>query len=483
MLHTPLERERAESALIAHLAALSLPPLPVRWIVDSTTADVSVDAAAGFLSFWRGRSPSGLYPVSPRALYEAQREAEKAERSAGGARKEARVAGEAALKKAMPSAHIAPAELAAVKASESLGSGAKAGAWLSDKAAKGMLGVAGALVGTAKETMAAREAAHASAGGRAANAAMWLARAHVLKESGWSNPSVEKMAGIYLPLIDAVEAGLWLCWFLPDEILAVASSHPGSRKPSATAAPPRVTVKVPHLPTLGQRPSSSQVRLAKKLLKKGGFEQAVAALRGDLKSQQSGAFALGELGDPRAIPPLVDAMRTNADNRLHIAGYEALGLIAKVAPDAMRPLLKDQDPHLRAFAALGLGWAGHRDVAAELAEGMRTITHGLFRQRAREILPTMGDAAVEAFLELASDTDNDLRYRAAIGLGDLRDPRGVDQLIVLLGDQAEYVRWAAATALGQIGDPRAVQPLTKLLSGDSDRVREEAGKAIGTMGG
>lgn len=60
----------------------------------------------------------------------------------------------------------------------------------------------------------------------AAEAAAWLARAHVLRAAGISDAAIDRMASVYLPLVDAVEAGLRLFWVLPDRVVAVGAEPP-----------------------------------------------------------------------------------------------------------------------------------------------------------------------------------------------------------------------------------------------------------------
>src|SRR5687767_7545847 len=133
VVHTPLDRARAEAALSAHLIALGLEPLPVRW-VTADEDDTGAHARAGFLAFWKGKSPSGLHATSPRALYEAERAAEKATKGAGSSRKAANKLGQAAEIAATPGAQLREAELQIARATTQLGGTAKAGAWVSDKA-------------------------------------------------------------------------------------------------------------------------------------------------------------------------------------------------------------------------------------------------------------------------------------------------------------------------------------------------------------
>jgi RNA polymerase sigma factor (sigma-70 family) len=63
-------------------------------------------------------------------------------------------------------------------------------------------------------------------------------------------------------------------------------------------------------------------------------------------------------------------------------------------------------------------------------------------------------------------------------LGATRDPRAIDQLIVLLKDPDPRVRIGAAEALAETRDPRAVEALIAFLKGADSGLRERAASAL-----
>ncbi len=79
---------------------------------------------------------------------------------------------------------------------------------------------------------------------------------------------------------------------------------------------------------------------------------------------------------------------------------------------------------------------------------------------------------------LESDRSEKARIAAAVGLGNIADPRGVPALIHALADSSVLVRRLAAYALGRLGDARAVAPLEHALSDDDDQVRQRAREAL-----
>jgi cyclophilin family peptidyl-prolyl cis-trans isomerase/HEAT repeat protein len=101
----------------------------------------------------------------------------------------------------------------------------------------------------------------------------------------------------------------------------------------------------------------------------------------------------------------------------------------------------------------------------------------------REILElqddrSLGDGILVSYLQ---NRDKDLRYRAAVALGNLQDTSTISALAPLLLDPDVQVRAAAAFALGQIGSLPAEKLLVSALTADQDiqvlpRVFEALGK-------
>jgi HEAT repeat protein len=89
--------------------------------------------------------------------------------------------------------------------------------------------------------------------------------------------------------------------------------------------------------------------------------------------------------------------------------------------------------------------------------------------RAADALGTLGEPACDRLLTILEYPKMHVRIGAIEALGDIRSGKSVDPLIgKLRTDHDNEVRWVAALALGQIGDPRAVPALVEAL-GDPDR--------------
>jgi len=103
--------------------------------------------------------------------------------------------------------------------------------------------------------------------------------------------------------------------------------------------------------------------------------------------------------------------------------------------------------------------------------------------RAARALGTMGVDATLPLINLIGYPDINTRLGAIEALGAIRDPRAIGVLTALLAShETSELRWAAALALGEIGDTTATPALLAALR-DNDRfVRYGAAKALEQVG-
>ncbi len=184
--------------------------------------------------------------------------------------------------------------------------------------------------------------------------------------------------------------------------------------------------------------------------------------------------ALDQL-DPRFLDELVDAFRREDNEFARADVARALGRLGD--PRAVEPLievLERTDSWTRDAAASALGQLGDARAVLPLLEA---LTERRVGGNAAVALGEIGDPrAVEPLIEVLVDDERDtdayevwpsrvrsLRIAAAQALGALRDPRGVPPLIEALSDWR--VRSDAARALGEIGDRGALEPLVSTLTG------------------
>ena len=145
--------------------------------------------------------------------------------------------------------------------------------------------------------------------------------------------------------------------------------------------------------------------------------------------------------------------------------------------------LSDTDAEVRERAARTLG----RSRVSEAVPALRMALgdeNADVRERAAWALGRIRDeAAVDSLVELLDDPEPDVRERAAWALGMLRSPAAVDGLVAALDDVDEDVQERIAWALGRIGDERATDGLITALDLVAGDALEEAIEALGRVGG
>lgn len=135
--------------------------------------------------------------------------------------------------------------------------------------------------------------------------------------------------------------------------------------------------------------------------------------------------ALGEIGDPRAIPTLLQLLKEGPSEEIKKAAAWSLGEIGDER--AIEPLVK----------ALQDFWPDVRSAAVEAQA-------------------KIGAPAIALLLQMLQDEDPEVRVKAAWALRKIADAKAVPPLIQALTDEAFDVRRTAATALDALGDRRVV---------------------------
>ena len=105
------------------------------------------------------------------------------------------------------------------------------------------------------------------------------------------------------------------------------------------------------------------------------------------------------------------------------------------------------------------------------------------RAYAAEVLAAYGEASIPALLDVLIHSDWRVRYRAAEALGQIgsiashRDDV-VSSLIALTDDEKDHVRYMAAKGLVQIRDPRVRDVFQKLIDDSHSYTRDMAEKGL-----
>lgn len=224
-------------------------------------------------------------------------------------------------------------------------------------------------------------------------------------------------------------------------------------------------------------------------------------------------LALGRIGYPSGLAPLVDIMNSdvnpeNRDPELRALAAFSLGQIQ--SQHAVSALLERLDPTIeksslvRARAVEALGKiASNRFAAAALgAYGVKGIADAIVKllpdpasQPSPETKITASFAlsaltklkqtsSLDAIIAQLRSPDADLRWQAANALARIREgiSSAVPALLPLLSDKDPLACAYAARALGVAKATQAVDPLIKLLASKDDPVIAGAVNALGSIG-
>lgn len=205
--------------------------------------------------------------------------------------------------------------------------------------------------------------------------------------------------------------------------------------------------------------------------------------------RQAAAQALGEIGDRRAVEPLITVLNdTDWEKRVEnlpvrCAAATALGQIGDPgAIESLSEALCDSEYEVRdpaADALIAIGGPATVEAVISVLKSHRLVN----KDNLIRVLCATGKSSLDSITALLDEgNDTDSRHIAAYVLGEIGDPRAVDPLIKTLKDKTEHVRTRAAHSLGQIGDPRAVDPLIVALTDNWRDMRKAAAEALAKIG-
>jgi HEAT repeat protein len=218
----------------------------------------------------------------------------------------------------------------------------------------------------------------------------------------------------------------------------------------------------------------------KKFKETGNVQGLIFALQHkDPVVQYNAAEALGEIGDERAVEPLLDALKNDETGGVRWKAVEALSKMGTPAVAGLIAALQHDDDDVRWKAAIGLGEIGDPKAIPPLIN-LLCDEDRFVRSRAAYALSMIGEPAVDPLICALRDGDGNLRWGAAIALGKIQNPRAIIPLIRALADKYENVRAESAAALAAIGKP-ALGSLLQLLKFSDGAARLEVVTVLGEL--
>ena len=124
---------------------------------------------------------------------------------------------------------------------------------------------------------------------------------------------------------------------------------------------------------------------------------------------------------------------------------------------------KNDDPRIRQYLSMVLGNLGDRRATPLLVDALND-RHPDTRIYAALALGRLRDpAAVPPLIKSFTSDERDVRKTAAYALGEIGDARALPVLVQALGDETADVRYNAAIASARLGDKRAIGVVREML--------------------
>ena len=203
----------------------------------------------------------------------------------------------------------------------------------------------------------------------------------------------------------------------------------------------------------------------------------------DRNVRAAAAESLGSFAGERVVRALLWALERDESPRVVRAAGRALGRIGgDLTFEALTEMMGYLDAESYIAAVRALGEIGDRRAIPHIVEMLPDQPYGAMRASGRTLKALDGgNLGAESLSDLES-ADDYQKACAALVLGLLGDQRAFAPLERTLKDSEGCVAATAARALGWLGDERAFQPLADALSRSDPKVRGAAVDALERLG-
>ncbi|MDJ1182898.1 HEAT repeat domain-containing protein [Roseofilum casamattae] len=187
--------------------------------------------------------------------------------------------------------------------------------------------------------------------------------------------------------------------------------------------------------------------------------------------RRASAKTLTLIGDPTAVPTLVEAMLNDEDMVVKGSSVGALARTGEVAVPALLDILSNPDhpENYKGLVSWALVFIGaeakdlvYEQMTSELPE-VRAMVIEVMMQVAREN-PDNCDREIELLLESLGDPVSIVRCEGITALGNLKYVPGIPNVLQLLHHEDMETRKTAAIALMKIGEVSSIDPLETALN-------------------
>jgi bilin biosynthesis protein len=185
--------------------------------------------------------------------------------------------------------------------------------------------------------------------------------------------------------------------------------------------------------------------------------------------------------DPKAVPPLIQALLEDEDT---VVQASAIGALARTGEASVEPLLEvlaspDSSESNKGHAAWALAFIGAKAkdrLYSACQSDSPEVRAAVVGAIAKVVEENRDDTqALDILIESLNDTAANVRSEAAAVLGNLQYQPAIPTLIRLLDHTHAETRKSAALSLMKIGDRNSIAPLQTALAKETD---ERIKKAI-----
>ena len=194
------------------------------------------------------------------------------------------------------------------------------------------------------------------------------------------------------------------------------------------------------------------------------------------------AEALGEIGDPKAVPAIVRAIGVG-DFELQKIASSALAQLGTDGIEALLRMAANGDQPGRPYIIRALGANAIKSATSLLLQILKDSSEDKYvRCQAAWAVGKIGGSPeiFPTLLATLQSREEEVRNGALLGLGTLRDSRAFGAIIKRLDSPSH--RYTSIMALGELGDPRACELLVPMLRSGDEGVAVHAATALGKIG-
>lgn len=172
--------------------------------------------------------------------------------------------------------------------------------------------------------------------------------------------------------------------------------------------------------------------------------------------------ALRKIGGPKVVHEVIPLLRSDEAPARNLA-MDLLRVLGHTDIRALQELLRDDDPDVRIFAADILGSTKSAVAVPSLCQALLNDPEVNVRYQAAVSLGQLPFPESAACLNSALDDEEWVQFSAIEALTKVRDASSVGALIKALGKASELVASTIVDALGEMGDIKVVPLLLKRL--------------------